>query len=126
MPFPTLIAEEADPHYSFGFLAVTRDCQGAKYHSPKPLIVKNYVLDPEWGFQTVGDGEKYFGTLASAWMCGTCADNVALYLQLLKKHDGEAEWPVRREFGNLIRTLGDDAWQTYQRHKRAEERMISE
>lgn len=126
MPFPTQIAEAAEVSYSFGFLASTIECTGAKYHSPAPLIVQEYVLDPEWGMVTIGVEETYFGQLLTAWMCGTCADNVALYLQLMKKHGGDPAWPVRREFGNLTRLLGDRAWEQYQTWKKKEDRCCEQ
>lgn len=122
MAVPAHLGQEAEDHYAFGFLAVDRECEGAKYHSPTPLIINNVVCDPEQGFMKIGFAERYFGVMHTAWLCSTCADNVALYLQLMKKHEGETSWPMRREFGNQVRTVGDQAWTRYLMWKRNEER----
>lgn len=93
-----------------GTLNFEDNCAGAKFHSPNPLIVQ-YVplLDPVWS------GAGSLGPLV--WLCSTCLDNLRVYQHLLAEHEGQLEWPIRREFGNLIRALGDDAWHQYMQER---------
>lgn len=63
------------------------DCEGAAFHSPNPLLLHEIEI----GSQTV-------------LLCGTCRANLAV-LRALLDHHGELPWPVRREFGNRLRTL---------------------
>jgi len=81
----------------------TRDeveCLGARFHSPSPLVVVEVPLAPD------GVGE-------TAWLCGTCSDNLAVLQALLREYDGNVEWPVRREFGNAVRALALKGWEDY-------------
>jgi hypothetical protein len=71
-------------------------CEGAKHHSPTPLMVKEVSLSPSGGGTT-------------AWLCGTCADNLAV-LQHLRSQQGDLSWPLLREFGNRIRALAQRGW----------------
>jgi hypothetical protein len=63
------------------------ECEGAKFHSPKPLRV--HLVD-------LGEG-RY------ATLCGTCRDNVAV-LRLLEQLKVD-DVPWRRGFGNQLRSL---------------------
>lgn len=63
------------------------DCEGAAFHSPNPLVL----------FETEIDGR-------TALLCGTCRSNLAV-LRTLLDHHSELPWPVRREFGNRLRSL---------------------
>ncbi len=90
-----------------GKLNIEEDgCEGAKFHSPNPLLVTEVSLvSPLW---------PRVATLGPlVWLCATCADNLRVYQHLLGQSEGKMEWPIRREFGNLVRALGDKGWQEY-------------
>lgn len=100
MPLPRHIEaalEGTDCSSLQGTLAVQRECEGAKFHSPKPLMVHERTLAPS------GAGE-------TAWLCATCCDNLSVLQHLLVEHDGDLPWAVRREFGNLVRALALRGW----------------
>lgn len=83
-----------------------QDCAGAMYHTPRPLVLIQCLLVPlDW----LGDigGEK-------VWLCGTCRENLEVYQALLWEYHGELPWTLKREFGNMIRALGDRSWDQYQ------------
>lgn len=85
-------------------------CEGAMYHTPRPLVLMHVLLIPtDW----LGDlnGEK-------VWLCGTCRENLEVYQALLWRYDGELPWPLKREFGNMIRALGDRSWFRYQESRK--------
>lgn len=84
-----------------GWFARESECVGARFHSPTPLVLRDVWLSPD-----EGAGE-------SVLLCGTCADNLGVLQALLVKHDGEVPWPVRREFGNLVRALALRGWEDY-------------
>jgi hypothetical protein len=65
------------------------ECQGAKFHSPRPLSVHSYLLP-----------DKHV-----VHLCGTCRDNLMVYVHLWETTGG-FDWPVQRSFGNQIRSLG--------------------
>jgi hypothetical protein len=69
------------------------ECQGAAFHSPKPLNLHEVSL-----------GENRI-----VYLCGTCWTNLKLYLDLKLHFQGEIPWSVRREFGNRLRSIGDVA-----------------
>jgi hypothetical protein len=101
MPLPTQIQavlEEVGDSGLSGTPALDQGCAGAKFHSPSPLILHEVALAPS------GEGE-------TAWLCGTCRDNLAVLRHLLVTSDGALPWVVRREFGNLIRALALRGWQ---------------
>ena len=81
-------------------------CEGAKFHSPNPLVVyrEPVVPPPAW---------SDYPEEAYAWLCGTCRANLAVYLTLLVQYEGELDWEVRREFGNRIRALGERGWELH-------------
>lgn len=113
MSFPKEIAAAvgASP-YEFGSLAIGRECAGSRFHSPTPLVLNQIVLNPAW-VQTIRPGDRYHGDHRTEWLCSTCADNVHVYLRLLESTEGNVPWEVRREFGNMIRSLGDEAWASH-------------
>lgn len=89
MPVPPLIRERlaaADVERLPGVPA-DEACQGAKHHSPRPLVLHDVALP---------DG-------TTVLLCGTCQDNLQT-LEFLRTA-GPLDWPVRREFGNQIRAL---------------------
>jgi hypothetical protein len=61
-----------------------RTCEGAKFHSPTPILLHAVSL---------ADGR-------SAHLCGVCRDNLTVLLAL-----GEVDWETKREFGNKLRRL---------------------
>lgn len=98
--FPRLVREAlSETGFSVPGQRLTDEavCEGAKHHSPTPLMVKEVSLSPSGGGTT-------------AMLCGTCADNLAVLQHLLSQHGGEMQWPLRREFGNLIRALAEKGW----------------
>ena len=111
MTFPDKIASALDeagvdvPRE--GWFSREVECSGARFHSPTPLVVRDVWLSP--------DGNKG----ASALLCGTCADNLSVLQDLLVKHDGDLPWPVRREFGNMIRALALKGWEDYRARRDA-------
>jgi hypothetical protein len=64
-------------------------CAGAKFHSPSPLVLHDVTL--------------LNGRVVT--LCGCCRDNASVLTALVKTHAQELSWPVRREFGNLLRSL---------------------
>lgn len=103
MTFPEKLAtalDEAGITPETGSFARETDCEGARFHSPNPLVLCDVPLAPD------GQGP-------TALLCGTCADNLAVLQSLLMRLDGEVEWPVRREFGNLVRALALRGWEDY-------------
>ena len=91
MAFPRNIAEMLKKHPR---LAEGRDftlrysCQGSKFHSPTPLVVRRVTINSR-----------------SIFLCGTCQDNVQLLLDLGSVEDSPLPWVVLREFGTKIRDL---------------------
>lgn len=73
-----------------GTLAYERGCEGSKFHSPTPLILHEVTL-------TSG---------RIVMLCGTCKDNYAVVTLLLDRD--KDSWPVRRQFGNVIRALAQE------------------
>lgn len=69
-----------------GVLTNAHECQGSKFHSPRPMVVHP--------FPALGE---------MIYLCGTCSDNVRLLLAL--QAQGEVPWTVKRCFGNLIRAV---------------------
>lgn len=85
------------------------DCEGSVYHSPRPLLVHRYDLsDPFDGLlmRIPQDAESD----RSVRLCGTCVDNLGLYLTMLLTYAGAPPEAVKRDFGNPIRSLGDRSW----------------
>lgn len=94
-----------------GVLSAERDaqhpCEGAKFHSPTPLVTRRADLAPWVEPPEPGDDSRH------AWVCGTCADNLAMIQQLLIARNGEVPWPVLRCFGNGVRKLAMRGWLAY-------------
>lgn len=93
-----------------GVLTEVQQCEGAKFHSPQPLLVREYGLDGAVLYPNDGEHSAVHDTV---WLCGTCASNLTVLLCLLRAHGGDLPWEARREFGNLVRALGMRAWQHY-------------
>lgn len=72
-----------------GIPANGHECQGSRFHSPRPLLVHRTELPHR-------PGEPIY-------LCGTCTDNYRLLSRL--EAVTEIPWPVRRCFGNLIRAI---------------------
>jgi hypothetical protein len=70
------------------FRAGERPCEGAKFHSPRPLIT-----------ELVRHGT------VEAVLCHTCKANLEV-LVYLSEQEGELSWTQLREFGNQLRALG--------------------
>ena len=91
MPVPPLIREALHQSGEGTLPGIAADaaCQGAKHHSPRPLLLREVALP---------DGRN-------ALLCGTCADNLETLVHLLRTAHGPLPWPLKREFGNQIRAL---------------------
>ena len=74
-------------------LAERVTCAGAKFHSPTPLTVREIA---------VGDD--------TVFLCGTCHDNLHVFLDLMHAKEGNVPWEARRCFGNLLRAIGTRAY----------------
>jgi hypothetical protein len=68
-------------------------CDGARFHSPRPMVVH--------AFRSAGEDAK------TIHLCGTCADNVHLLMNLIKV--GKVPWAARRCFGNTVRRVAEQA-----------------
>jgi hypothetical protein len=79
-----------------GVVTDQHECQGAKFHSPRPMIVHPFELPQS-------EGEIVY-------LCGTCADNVQVLLALLTAREGSVPWVVQRCFGNLARRVAMQAY----------------
>lgn len=84
------------------------ECQGSKFHSPTPLLVRPHHLSEE--VNRVAHGIDVADGSDLVYLCSTCADNLTVYLSVLWAYDGATPHSVRRDFGNVIRDLGDRAW----------------
>ena len=76
-------------------------CEGARFHSPRPMLVREFEATPGGLVEVVGVTERP-GTV---WLCGLCADNVNVALHLLAAHDGSLPWQARRGFGHSVRSI---------------------
>jgi hypothetical protein len=81
-------------------------CQGARFHSPRPLVVREYVVrgGKVIPVDTTESPED------SVWLCGTCASNVEVMTSLLVAYNGSLSWQARREFGNDVRAIAERGW----------------
>lgn len=97
------------------------ECEGAAFHSPRPLFTESTHLTLSEWFETgfYSRKEAWQGS-PSAWLCGTCRDNLYVLLQMLHATDGDLGWPVRREFGNDLRALALRGWQWFAETRPAE------
>lgn len=87
------IAEALRERSELEYERAVRVCVGAKYHSPTPLSVGIHLV--------AGDRVP---------LCGTCKDNLAVFVSLMTTSNGTLAWEVRREFGNRLRALGTRVW----------------
>lgn len=96
MTFPRRVREalEQTDHSSLpGAPATDRECEGAKFHSPSPLVLHSVEVAGE-----------------TVHLCGTCRENMEVLRHLLVQNGGDLPWPVRREFGNRVRALAEKGW----------------
>lgn len=78
------------PHLELpGIPAHDHDCQGSRFHSPRPMIVHRTEMPGN-------PGEHLY-------LCGTCLDNMRLLTTL--QQACPLPWTARRCFGNTIRAL---------------------
>lgn len=85
------------------------DCQGSRHHSPRPLLTYRYDLSKiEAGAPAPADDEE--ASEAHVDLCSTCYDNLCVYLSVLFAYRGDPHQAVRRDFGNIIRFMGERAW----------------
>lgn len=82
------------------------ECEGSKFHNPRPLTVSPFNL-------TTAIEIPEFALSDMVNLCGTCRDNLKVYLTVRYEYDGDTPQAVRRDFGNTIRELGDRAWAHY-------------
>lgn len=88
-------------------------CDGSKYHSPTPLVVDDVWLSAVVS-EAIGAGTPDEQPAEKpVWLCGTCKDNLRVFVLLMHASSGSLSWQVRREFGNKIRDLGVLAWDMY-------------
>ena len=79
-------------------------CEGSKFHTPTPMFVDAVPLVPlSWCPSLSLQNE-------TVWLCGVCRDNLSILQQIWISLDGDVPWLVRREFGNAIRALAQQAW----------------
>lgn len=86
-----------------GVLVKENPCEAAKFHAPKPMVVRRVSLTP-WG-----DGN----VLGTAWVCGVCADSLAMYQQFLMHFNGNIPYDIANRFAPLLRRLALHGWQLY-------------
>lgn len=99
IPTPVLALIEETPSAELPGRPTVRDeCQGAKFHSPRPMIVHPFEMPR-------ADGKN-----ETVYLCGTCADNVKVLFSLLKARQGDVPWTVKRSFGNLVRGVAEMAY----------------
>lgn len=84
-------------------------CEGSKFHSPKPLLVRPHYLSDAMALIVPEEVALIKEELLH--LCSTCSDNLSVYLTILFAYDGVIPKMVRRDFGNTIRDLGDRAWE---------------
>lgn len=91
MTFPQQLAQLLKKHPGMTrkrILTQQVSCQGAKFHSPRPLEVHRVTVNQR-----------------SILLCGVCRDNLGLLTDLLDVEGEQLAWPVLREFGAGIRSL---------------------
>jgi hypothetical protein len=90
MPLPPNVREAIDSAApSLPGRPAVEECQGAKFHSPRPMILHE---------TPVGSGDVVL-------LCGTCRDNLAVLEALQESTEEALPGPLRREWGNVIRAL---------------------
>lgn len=82
-------------------------CEGSVHHSPTPMFVVSVPTIPsKWS-------ELLSQRCDMVNLCGICRDNLAALQDILLATGGNVPWEVRRKFGNEIRRIGCDSWETY-------------
>jgi hypothetical protein len=104
---PSLIADYGpllDSLYypNHGALARDRSCEAAKFHAPKPMVVRQISLTP-W------EGK----VLDMAWVCGICADSLFMYQQFLAHFNGNIPYDIANRFAPSLRRLALRGWRLY-------------
>jgi hypothetical protein len=92
-----------------GVLGKENACEAAKFHAPKPMVVRRVSLTP-WGKSQA---------LETAWVCGICADLLAMYQQFLRHFGGNIPYDISNRFAPSLRRLALRGWQLYQDESRA-------
>ena len=92
-----------------GVIANDLSCEAAKFHAPKPMVVRRVSLTP-WGKSQA---------LETAWVCGVCADLLAMYQQFLRNFNGNIPYDISNRFAPSLRRLALRGWQLYQDESRA-------
>jgi hypothetical protein len=85
-----------------GVLVRDVNCEAAKFHAPKPLVVRRVSLTP-WANEV----------LETAWVCGICADSLAMYQQFLAHFNGNVPYDIANRFAPLLRRMAVRGWQLY-------------
>lgn len=102
---------------------VDTDCEGAKFHSPRPLFTQHtpLVLREWWpeAHAEDSDGIGHWVWAPKASLCGTCRDNLNILLQMLYATNGDLDWSIRREYGNVLRGLAMRGWEWFVDHRPA-------
>lgn len=106
-----LIQSRSEVAVSYADWITGSPCEGSKFHSPTPILVRPHDLAYE--VQRMIDWPPLATTPEQdvVYLCSTCSDNLTVYLSVLYAYDGATPQSVRRDFGNIIRSLGDRAWQ---------------
>lgn len=87
-------------------------CEGAKFHSPAPMLIQPIALGSAVARLVLGQPVVSSGA-ETVYLCSTCRDNLTVYLCVLYAHSGSTPDSVRRDFGNLTRSMGDRAWKLH-------------
>lgn len=93
-------------------------CEGARFHSPRPLTTRTVRLVPEDWYDE--PSVTYWADAPQVNLCGTCEANLSILLQMLHAVEGDLDWPIRREFGNEIRALAYRGWEWFTEHRPAQ------
>lgn len=88
---------DSPSQWSDGFSA----CEGAKYHSPMPLVLHLVSLHPT----------DRTNRSREALLCAVCIDNLRTLQRLQVASNNDIPWPVLREFANQIRALARRGWE---------------
>jgi hypothetical protein len=87
-----------------GILAQDRECEAAKFHAPKPQVLRLVSLVP-WDEKRKDED--------TTWVCGICADSLAMYQQFLLHFDGHVPYDITNRFSSVLRRLANRGWRLY-------------
>lgn len=76
-------------------------CEGAKYHSPMPLVLHLVSLHPT----------DHTNRSREALLCAVCIDNLRTLQRMQVATDNNIPWTVLREFANQVRALARRGWE---------------